>query len=94
EAQYRARKTATALRTESPVPTYIYTIGLGPSVGAATQAFLAELANDPAYPATYVVGQPAGEFFDVPNCPSASCTSELTTAFQTIKSKVLLRLTQ
>jgi Flp pilus assembly protein TadG len=94
ETQYRAIQTAIALRTDAPVPTYVFSIGLGPSVSLTTQAFLAGLANDPAYPATYIKGQPAGEFFYIPNCPSANCTTELNTAFQTIASKVLLRLTQ
>ena len=94
EAQYRAIQTAIALRTDAPVPVYIYSIGLGAGVSPATQAFLAQLANDPAYPATYIKGQPAGEFFYIPNCPSSVCTSELNTAFQTIAAKILLRLTQ
>jgi len=94
EAQYRAIHTAIAMRTESPIPTYIYTIGLGNSVTTATQDFLAQLANDPSYPSTYILGQPAGEFFYVSNCPSSTCTTSLNTVFQTIASKVLLRLTQ
>jgi hypothetical protein len=94
ETQYRAIQSAIALRTDAPVPVYVYSIGLGPSVSPTTQAFLAQLANDPAYPATYIKGQPAGEFFYIPNCPSSVCTSELNTAFQTIAAKILLRLTQ
>ena len=93
EAQYRAIQTAAALRTESPIPTYIYTIGLGTGVNTATQKFLGQLANDPAYPATYNSSQPAGLFLYVPDCPSTTCTNELNTAFQTIASKILLRLT-
>ncbi len=92
ETQYRAIQTAIALRTDAPVPTYIYSIGLG--VNLTTQALLGQLANDPAYPATYIKGQPAGEFFYIPNCPSPTCTTELNTAFQTIAAKILLRLTQ
>src|ERR1035438_1946040 len=94
EAQYRGIQTAIALRTDAPVPTYIYSIGLGNGVSLTTQAFLAQLANDPSYSATYIKGQPAGEFFYIPSCPGATCTSELRTAFQTIAAKVLLRLTQ
>lgn len=94
EAQYRALLTATALRTESPIPTYIYVIALGSGVSLTTQAFLAQIANDPAYPATYNSSQPAGLFYYVPNCPSATCTTDLNLAFQTIASKILLRLTQ
>jgi hypothetical protein len=88
ESKYRAIYTANSMRTESPVPTYIYTIGLGSSVSPATQAFLAQLANDPRYP-TYIPSQPAGEFFYIPNCPSPSCTAELTAAFEAIASKLL-----
>jgi hypothetical protein len=90
ESQYRAIYTANAMRTESPVPTYIYTIGLGTSVPPPTQAFLAQLANDPRYP-TYISSQPAGEFFYIPDCPSPTCTSELDAAFQVIASKLLHR---
>jgi len=93
ETQYRAIKTANAMRTEA-VPTYIFTIGLGPDVSLTTQAFLAQLANDPAYPATYIASQPQGEFFWIQNCPGATCTAELTTAFEAIATKVVLRLTQ
>jgi von Willebrand factor type A domain len=88
ESQYRAIYTANAMRTESPVPTYIYTIGLGISVSPTTQAFLAQLANDPRYP-TYIPGQPAGEFFYIANCPSPNCTVELEEAFQAIASELL-----
>ena len=89
EAQYRAIVTANALRTEVPIPTYIYTIGLGSSVSLTTQALLAQLANDPNYP-TYIQGQPAGQFFYIPDCPSPSCTAELNAAFQAIASKLHL----
>ncbi len=88
ESQYRAIYTANAMRTESPVPTYIYTIGLGSSVSPSTQAFLAQLANDPRYP-TYIPSQPAGEFVYISNCPSPNCTAELEAAFQAIASELL-----
>ncbi len=93
EAKYRAIQTAIAMRTESPTPIYIFTIGLGSGVSSSTQAFLAQLANDPSY-STYVKGQPAGLFFYIPNCPSSTCTSDVQEAFQTIAAKVMLRLTQ
>jgi len=93
ETQYRAIQTANAMRTEA-VPTFIYTIGLGTGVSPATQAFLGQLANDPTYTATYISSQPAGEFFYIQNCPGSACTAELTSAFQTIAAKVVLRLTQ
>ena len=94
EAQYRAIQSAIAMRTESPIPTYIFTMGLGSGVSATTQAFLAQLANDPAYPLTYIKGQPQGEFFYISSCPSSTCTTQVKTAFQAIAAKVLLRLTQ
>ena len=97
EAEYRAVQTAIAMRTESPVPTYIFSIGMGTGVSSTTQAFLAQLANDPSYTATYVTGQPAGLFFYIPSCSGtylATCKTQLNTAFQTIAAKVLLRLTQ
>jgi hypothetical protein len=85
EAQYRAIYRANAMRTESPVPTYIYMIGLGNGVSRSTQAFLAQLANDPTYP-TYIPSQPAGAFFYIPDCPSSTCTAELKAAFQAMRS--------
>lgn len=98
EAQYRAIQTANTMRAESPVPTYIYTIGLGSSVSTATQAFLAQLANDPGSQwtsyYTFNSTQPRGEFFYVQNCPSTQCTADLTNVFDTIAARVLLRLTQ
>jgi len=101
ETQWRAITTANAMRSESPVPTYIFTIGLGNAVSGsvATEAFLSTLANDPNGPsnysgAVYNSSLPAGLFLVVPDCPSATCTQELTTAFQTIAAKILLRLTQ
>jgi Flp pilus assembly protein TadG len=98
EAQYRAIQTATALRTDTTLPTvYIYTIGLNDTkhpMAQSTKDFLAGLANDPDYPATYIKSQPAGEFFYIPDCPGSNCTPELTAVFQTIAAKILLRLTQ
>ena len=73
---------------------FIYSMGLGAGVSSTTQAFLAQLANDPAYPSTYITGQAAGQFFYIPSCPSNQCTQELQTAFQTIAARILLRLTQ
>ena len=94
EAKYRAIQTAIALRTQTPIPTFIFTIGVGSGVSSSTQAFLAQLANDPSYPATYISGQPAGLFFYIPDCPSTTCTTAVQKAFQTIAAKVMLRLTQ
>ena len=97
ETQYRAIQTAIAMRTESPLPIYIYTVGLGSSVSATTQAFLAQLANDPSYPSTFINTQPAGEFFyinDCPSTPTSICTNSVRQVFNTIAAKVLLRLTE
>ena len=101
ETQWRAIYTANAMRSETPVATYIYVIGLGHDVSGSipTEAFLATLANDPNGPANYTgavynANLPAGLFVVVPNCPSSTCTTELNTAFQTIAAKILLRLTQ
>jgi Flp pilus assembly protein TadG len=93
ETQYRAIQTAIAMRTETPIPTYIYTMGLGPDMAPSTQAFLAQLANDPSY-STFINTQPAGQFFPILSCPGSACTAELNSAFQVIASKILLRLTQ
>ncbi|HVP50070.1 MAG TPA: VWA domain-containing protein [Candidatus Bathyarchaeia archaeon] len=92
DAQFRALQTANAMRAETP-GTYVYVIGLGGSVDATTQAFLRQLANDPAS-TSYNPNLPEGLFLYVPDCPSTTCTAELQTAFQTIASKILLRLTQ
>jgi Flp pilus assembly protein TadG len=94
EAQYRAVQTAIAMRTESPVPTYIFTILLGNNVTAT--ALLKQLANDPTSP-SYILSQPQGEFFPIASCSGPTlpaCKTQLNTAFQAIATKVLLRLTQ
>jgi hypothetical protein len=100
EAQYRALTTANAMRAETP-GTYIYVIGLGIQISGSvsTEAFLATLANDSTGPSKYTgaiynSSLPDGLFEPVPDCPSSACTTELNTAFQTIASKILLRLTQ
>jgi hypothetical protein len=89
EAQYQALQTATAMHTEIP-NTVIYSIGLGTGVD---QTFLQEVANDPASP-TYDPTQPQGLAVFAPSCPSSQCTAQLQTVFQTIASKILLRLTR
>lgn len=108
EVKYRTKYTANVMRNETPVPTYIFTIGLSAAVtnDPCTQAFLATLANDPTAasysggtncdsgPGVYNSSLPAGLFVQVPDCPSSACTSELEQAFQLIASKVLLRLSQ
>jgi Flp pilus assembly protein TadG len=105
DAQYRAIYTANAMKSETPVPTYIYVIGLGTSINtASTEKFLATLANDKESSASGVPGslygnpynasQPDGLFLPVTDCPSVTCTSSLNRAFQTIATKILLRLSQ
>lgn len=95
EAQYRATKTAAALRTESPRPNYIYTIGLGNDVTASVQTLLEEIANDKRAD-TYNSAQTTGEFFLIPGtvCPGSGCNAAVLQVFQTIAAKILLRLTQ
>jgi hypothetical protein len=89
DAKYRALQTATAMRTENP-GMYIYSVGLGSSVD---QAFLQQIANDPAS-STYDPNQPEGQAVFASNCPSSQCSAELQQVFQTIAAKILLRLTQ
>jgi Flp pilus assembly protein TadG len=89
DAKYRALQTATAMRTENP-GMYIYSIGLGTNVD---QAFLQQIANDPAS-STYDPNQPVGQAVFASNCPSSKCSAELQQVFQTIAAKILLRLTQ
>jgi len=87
DAEYRALQTATAMRTENP-GMYVYAIGLGSSID---QTFLKEIANDPASP-TYDPTQPVGMAVFATNCPSSQCTTQLQQVFQTIASRILLRL--
>jgi hypothetical protein len=106
DANYRARYTANVIRPESPVPTYIYVIGLGSDItgDGCTEALLATMANDPiatsyacaSNPGVYNSSQVPGALLFAPDCPSnqAKCNQELTTAFQIIAAKILLRLTQ
>lgn len=105
DAEYRAIYTANQMKNETPVPTYIYVIGLGQLINdASTQQFLATLANDKEatpgglpgslYGNPYNASQPDGLFLPVTDCPSATCTSSLNRAFQTIATKILLRLSQ
>ena len=81
EADYRAVQLANTMRTQGIT---VYSIGLGDKINAT---YLQELANDPASP-VYNSSQPTGlaEF--------APTAADLDTAFQTIASKIILRLTQ
>ncbi|MBV8864038.1 MAG: VWA domain-containing protein [Acidobacteriaceae bacterium] len=60
----------------------IYTIGLDGD-GGVDSKLLEKLANDPAYPATYVPSQPAGKYYYSPNA------GQLGAAFSSIASEIL-----
>jgi Flp pilus assembly protein TadG len=81
DADYRAVQLANTMRAQGIT---VYSIGLGDKIN---QTYLLEIANDPASP-EYNAGEPSGlaEF--------APTASDLDTAFQTIASKIVLRLTQ
>ncbi len=87
EAKARALATANTMLAEG---TYVYSIGLGTNVD---QTFLKQIANDPGSP-TFNASLPQGAAFFASNCPSSSCTAEMQQLFQTIASRILLRLTQ
>ena len=95
EATYRAIQTAIRARSESPVPIYIYTIGMGNGITTSAANLLKQLANDPSS-ANYVSSQPSGLYFYIPQCAAGdqTCTNQLRHAFNVIATKVLLRLTQ
>lgn len=81
DAKYRAVQLANTMRTQGIT---VYSIGLGDKID---ETYLQEVANDPASP-EYNPNEPSGlaEF--------APTASQLDSAFQTIASKILLRLTQ
>lgn len=81
EGEYRAITLANQMRAQGMT---VYSIGLGNDIDTT---YLQEVANDPASP-TYNPNQPSGlaEF--------APTSTDLDTAFQTIASKILLRITQ
>ena len=92
EAQYRAIYTANQMGTETPVPTYIYVIGLGADITTpSTETFLATLANDSSglWGNTFNPARPAGGFYPVTNCPSPTCTASLNAVFQMINARIL-----
>jgi hypothetical protein len=96
DAQYRAIYTANVLRQETPVPTWIFVIGLGSAMTSSTEKFLATIANDNTgtYGNPVQSGQPYGLFVPAPDCPGANCNSELNNAFQQIAAVILLRLSK
>ena len=81
DAKYRAVQLAETMRTQGIT---VYSIGLGDKID---ETYLQELANDPASP-QYNAKEPSGLAVFAPTA------GELDTAFQTIASKILLRLTQ
>lgn len=83
DATYRTEQLANTMRNSTNNIT-IYSIGLGDKIN---QVYLQDLANDPSAP-TYDSSQPQGEAVFAPTA------SQLNAVFQTIASKVLLRLSQ
>jgi Flp pilus assembly protein TadG len=88
DAMFRAVKTAQAMQANN---IYVYSIGMGTAITGANNAvaeeFLREVANDPNA-ATYNPNLPQGE------AVFASSSTQLTQVFQTIASKILLRLSK
>lgn len=81
DAMYRTEQLANQMRTQGIT---VYSIGLGDKIN---QTYLQEVANDPASP-QYDPGEPSGIAAFAPTA------SDLDTVFQTVASKILLRLTQ
>jgi len=86
DGMYRTIQVAKAMQAAN---IYIYSIGLGTAITGQPTAedFLRQVANDPAS-STFNPNVPIGEAVFAPN------SSQLTQVFQTIASKILLRLTQ
>ncbi len=82
DAIYRTIQVAIAMQNQGII---IYSIGLGDKI---SQAFLQQVANDPANQATFNPNLPAGEAVFAPNA------ADLQAAFQTIAAEILLRLSQ
>ena len=80
EADYRAVQLANTMRAQGIT---VYSIGLGDKINTT---YLQELANDPATP-EYDASEPSGIAAFAPTA------NDLDSAFQTIASKILLRLT-
>ena len=81
DALYRAIQLSNQMRAQGIV---VYSIGLGDKI---SQTFLQQIANDPNSP-TFDPTQPVGEAVFAPTA------NDLQGVFQTIASKILLRLTQ
>ncbi len=82
DATYRTEQLAIKMRTTDQIT--IYSIGLGDLIN---KPYLQDIANDPAA-ATYDSSQPSGEAVFAPTA------AQLDSVFQTIASKILLRLSQ
>ncbi len=90
DAMYRAAQVSTNPTTGLlSQGVYVYAIGMGDAITnqPVAQEFLREVANDPSA-ATYNPNLPAGE------AVFASSSADLTQVFQTIASKILLRLSR
>ena len=90
DAMYRAVQVSTNSSTGLlSQGVYVYAIGMGSAITGqpAAQEFLREIANDPSA-STYNPDLPIGE------AVFASSSSDLNQAFQTIASKILLRLSK
>jgi Flp pilus assembly protein TadG len=81
DAMYRAIQVANSMRAQNIV---IYSIGLGDKI---SQAFLQQIANDPAS-STFNPNEPVGQAVFAPTA------ADLQGVFQTIASEILLRLSQ
>ncbi len=81
EAMYRAVQVANSMRTQNIA---VYAVGLGNKI---SEPFLQQIANDPAS-STFNPNQPIGSAVFAPSA------SQLDAAFQTIASKILLRISQ
>ena len=81
DAMYRAVQVANSMRAQGMV---IYSIGLGDKI---SQAFLQQIANDPAS-STFNASEPVGQAVFAPTA------NDLDAVFQSIASEILLRLSQ
>jgi Flp pilus assembly protein TadG len=81
DAMYRAVQVANSMRAQGIV---IYSIGLGDKI---SQAFLQQIANDPAS-STFNASEPVGQAVFAPTA------NDLDAVFQSIASEILLRLSQ
>ena len=81
DAMYRAVQVANSMRAQGIA---IYSIGLGDKI---SQAFLQQVANDPAS-STFDPNEPVGQ------AVFAATAADLQGVFQTIASEILLRLSQ